>query len=196
MHLKVFGKLFLMGVTITAPLSAQVGPSAESSIATHWNIGATYSQARFSQTKGGSFWVQGTGIQSQFKVGARLGLVSDGRIYYTSNINSTGVGLNFVSVTAGPRFTFPIRQKMAVFGQALFGGSLAYNGLFPNGKGGLTTSAGGLAIIAGGGMEMRLSERVILRPIEVDRLRVHLPNGVNNTQNALALGAGINYWFK
>jgi hypothetical protein len=195
MRIKGIGKLFLMGVAVAAPLTAQVRPDAETSTM-HVNIGATYAPARFSQTKGGNFWAQGTGIQSQVRVGQRLGLVTDARIYYASNINSTGVGLNFVSLTAGPRYTLPVLRNMAVFGQGLFGGSMAYNGLFPNGSGGLKTSAGGLAIIAGGGMEMRLTGRVILRAIEVDRLRVHLPNGANDTQNALSVGAGVNYWFK
>ena len=187
--------LLLMGITMTAPIAAQVGPAAESSMV-HVNIGATYSAAHFSQTNGRSFWAQGTGIQSQVRVGDRLGLITDARIYYNSNINSTGVGLNFVSITAGPRYTLPLQRNMAVFGQALFGASIAYNGLFPNGSGGLKTSAGGLAIISGGGLDMRLSNHVILRAIEVNQLRVHLPNGKSNTQNALSVGAGVNYWFK
>lgn len=195
MRMNAISRLLLIGLTIAAPIAAQVGPAAETS-RMHVNIGATYAPARFSQTNGASFWAQGTGIQSQVRLGQQLGVVTDARIYYKSNINSTGVNLNFVSLTAGPRYTLPVARNMAVFGQALFGGSLAYNGLFPNGSGGLKTTAGGLAIIAGGGAEMRLSGHLILRAIEVDRLRVHLPNGANNTQNALSIGGGVNYWFK
>jgi hypothetical protein len=186
-------KLLLMGAIMATPLAAQVGPSAESS-SLHMSITATYTPARFGQVNGGSFWVQGGGFQIQARVGDRLGMVTDARTFHTSNINASGEGLSFTTITAGPQYTLPLRRNMAVYGQFLFGGSMA-TGLFPQNSG-LQTSASGLALFGGGGLEMRLSDRVFLRAIEADRMRTHLPNGVSNTQNALVLGAGIVYWFR
>jgi hypothetical protein len=190
---KVFSRLLLIGIMST-PIAAQVGPSAESSTL-HVNIAATYSPARFSAVNGGSFWVQGGGFQIQARLGNRLGVVTDTRIFNISNINSTGEGLSFTTITAGPRYTLPVRRNIYAYGQFLMGGTIAYSGLFPHSSG-LETSAAGLGLYAGGGLEMRLSDRVILRAIEVDRMRTHLPNGITNTQNALILGGGIVYWLK
>jgi hypothetical protein len=159
------------------------------------NIAATYTPARFSAVNGGSFWVQGGGFQVQARLGERLGVVTDARTYNISNINSTGEGLSFTTITAGPRYTLPVRRNMYVFGHFLMGATIAYSGLFPHSTG-LETSATGLALYGGGGLEMRLSDRVIVRAIEADRMRTHLPNGVSNSQNALVLGGGIIYWFK
>lgn len=194
MRTNVLSRLILIGAALAAPVAAQVGPAAEST-RIHMTVGGTYAPARFSQTNGSSFWMQGGGVQSQFMLGERLGLVTDARMYSTSNINSTGVSLSFMTVTVGPRYTLPIRRNMVAFGQGLFGGAIAYNGLFPHSSG-LQTTSGGLGIIAGGGMEMRLTNRMTLRAIEVDRMRTHLPNGVSDTQNALVIGGGIVYWLK
>ena len=187
--------VLLMGATIATPLSAQVVPSAESGGGFHLNIAGTYSPARFSQVKGASFWVQGGSLQMQARLGSRLGLVTDARSFYTSNINSTGVGLTLITATAGPRYTLPISRNLSVFGQVLFGRAMAFNGLFPNGTH-LETSANSFALLTGGGLEMRLTDRISLRAIEANRMRTHLPNGATNDQNALLLGGGIVYWFK
>ena len=196
MRTKLLSRLLLMGATMTTPIAAQVMPSAESS-SFHLNVAATYTPARFSEVKGNSFWVQGGSVQVQARLGDRLGLVTDTRSFYTSNINSSGIGLTMITATAGPRYTlsFSSRRQISVFGQVLFGGAMALNGLFPH-KSGLETSANSFAMIAGGGAEMRLTPRISLRAIEANQMRTYLPNGSSNVQGALLLGGGVVYWFK
>lgn len=196
MRTDLVSRLLLMGALMATPVAAQVIPAAESS-SFHLNVAATYSPARFGDVKGNSFWVQGGSVQVQARLGDRVGLVTDARSFYTSNINSTGVGLTMITATAGPRYTlsFNTRRKTSIFGQVLLGRAMALNGLFPHSSG-LETTAGSFALLLGGGAEMRLTNRISVRAIEANRMRTHLPNGANNVQNALLLGGGVVYWFK
>jgi hypothetical protein len=193
MRANYLGGVILVGIIITTPLAAQVVPAAESRVF-HLNVSATYSLARFNELKGNSFWVQGGNIQVQAKLGDHLGVVADARGLHTSNINSSGVGLDMITATAGPRYTFK-QGKVSLFGQILAGRAMAFNGLFPHSPA-MVTSANSLALIGGGGAEMMLSRRVALRAIEADWMYTHLPNGTSNVQSALVLSAGVAYWFR
>jgi hypothetical protein len=195
MRINLLRNLLLVGATVTTPLAAQVGPAAESSTF-HLNVAATYNPARFNELKGDSFWVQGGSIQVQARLGDHMGLVADARGLHTSDINSSGVGLDMITVTAGPRYTLSIKQdKVSLFVQGLAGKAMAFNGLFPHPTA-FETSASSLALLGGGGAEMMLSRRVALRPFEANWMYTQLPNGTNNVQGVLLLGAGITYWFK
>jgi hypothetical protein len=175
------------------PLAAQVEPAAEAR-ALHLSVGGTYSPARFIELKGNSFWAQGGSIQVQAKFGDRVGLVADSRGLHTSIINSSAAGLDMVTVTAGPRYTYRL-GKVSLFWQVLAGRAMAFNGLFPHSSK-VATSANSLALLGGGGAEMMLSRRLTLRPFEANWMYTHLPNGASNEQSTLLLSAGITYWFK
>jgi hypothetical protein len=180
---------------VTTPLAAQVVPAAESR-AFHLNVAATYSPGRFSDLKGNNFWIQGGSVQVQARLGDRLGLVADASGFHTSDINSTGVGLDMITATIGPRYTLSFAQrKLLVFGHGLVGSAVAFNGLFPHPPH-TETSANSLAVIAGGGVDMRLSRRIAVRAFEADWMHTQLPNGTGNVQSALRFGAGIVYHFR
>jgi hypothetical protein len=106
------------------------------------------------------------------------------------------VGLDLITATIGPRYTLSFPQrKLSVFGQGLVGEAMAFNGLFPH-LPAAETSANSLALVAGGGVDMRLSHRIALRALEADWMRTQLPNGAKNRQDALFLGGGIVYRFR
>jgi hypothetical protein len=181
---------------MTAPLAAQVAPAADSH-GFHLNVAATYSPSRFSQLNGNSFWVQGGSVQVQARLGDHLGVVADARGLHTSDINSSGVGLDLITATIGPRYTLPLAQgRFAIFGQGLVGEAIAFDGVFPHAPAKVTTNANSLAVIAGGGLEMRLSRRFTVRAVEANWMRTQLPNDADNSQNALLLGAGFVYHFR
>jgi hypothetical protein len=52
-------------------------------------------------------------------------------------------------------------------------------------------AANGLAAQVGGGTDYRLSDRFAIRILDAEWSRTQLPNGTDNVQNALRLGAGI-----
>jgi hypothetical protein len=47
------------------------------------------------------------------------------------------------------------------------------------------------AMTAGGGIDFKVSTHVSLRPIQVEYLMTRLPNGLNNREDNLRIGAGI-----
>ena len=108
---------------------------------------------------------------------------------HNANVNSTGVGLDMVTATFGPRYTCSHR-RVGVYGQGLVGEAIGFNSIFPH-QTGLQTTANSLAVKAGGGINVNLAPHFALRLIEADYLRTQLPNSTDNVQNNLTLGAGI-----
>jgi peptidoglycan-associated lipoprotein len=64
------------------------------------------------------------------------------------------------------------------------------NSIFPS-AGGVSSSANGLALQVGGGMNLPLSSHIGVRAFEADWLRTALPNSTTNVQNNLRLGVGV-----
>jgi len=115
---------------------------------------------------------------------------------HASNVQSSGVGLDLVTATFGPRYTWsPAHRKFEIFGQGLAGQAWGFNSVFPN-RTGATTNSSGLAVKAGGGINLRMKPHYALRLFEADYLRTQLPNSTNNAQNNLQLGAGVMFRFR
>jgi hypothetical protein len=140
--------------------------------------------------------MQGGGVQLHGQFYRGLGMVADIAGMHTSNINSSGVGLDLVTATFGPRYTWsPAHAKYALYAQGLVGLGLGFNSIFPSATG-VNTVADNLAVKAGGGMNYALSPHVALRAFEADWLRTQLPNSTTGVQNSLTLGAGIVFRMK
>ena len=106
-------------------------------------------------------------------------------------MNSAGAGLDMVTATFGPRYTWsPRHARYELFGQGLAGVANGFNSVFPNVLGAQSV-ANSLAVKAGGGMNLNLKRHLALRLFEADYLRTQLPNSTNNAQNSLQLGAGL-----
>lgn len=174
-----------------AALLAQEKPAAASPLRFPLDVAFTYNATR-SQTIGSTvFWMQGAGMQIEGRFYRGLGAVADVTGAHIAAIGSTTVGLDLVTATFGPRYTWTLRQgKIAVFGQALAGTGIGFNSVFPGAAGASSTSFN-LAVKTGGGMNVELSPHVALRAFEADWVRTELPNAGSNVQNNLQLGAGI-----
>ena len=143
------------------------------------------------------FWMQGGSVQVHGQFWRGLGVVADVSGLHTANAgNSSGVGLDLVTATFGPRYTWsPARGRYAVFGQVLAGEVNGFHSVFP-GPSGANDSADGLAVYIGGGVNLHLKHRFAVRAIEANWLRTQMPNATTNVQNNLRLGAGLIYKFK
>lgn len=141
-----------------------------------------------------SFWMQGGSAQVHGQFWHGLGAVADVAGLHAGDINSNGVGLDLVTATFGPRYTWSHR-RYAVFGQALAGEAFGLNSIFPSSTG-TSDSANSMALYVGGGVNMHLTRHVSARAFEADWLRTQLPNATTNVQNNLRLGAGLIYRFK
>jgi hypothetical protein len=67
-----------------------------------------------------------------------------------------------------------------------------FDGVYPT-AGGVVSSAGSLAIEAGGGLNLFLTRRLGVRLLEAEYVRSALPNNVSNTQNGMRLSFGFVY---
>ncbi len=143
-----------------------------------------------------SFWSGGGSVEVAGEFYRGLSAVADIGGTHAGNINSTGVGLDMVTATFGPRYTWrPRSRKIDLFGQALAGEAFGFHGLFPASEGAMDSDSN-WALQLGGGVDMNLRPRVAVRVIEADWLRTNLPNSAANAQNNLRLGAGIVFRFR
>lgn len=182
-----------MTITILAalPLLAQEKPAGPGVERFPLQVAVLYNSTR-SQTLGStSFWMQGAGMQIEGRFYRGLGAVADVTGSHIAAIGSTGVGLDLVTATFGPRYTWTLgRRKYAVFGQALAGTGIGFNSVFP-GPAGASSTSFNVALKMGAGMNVELSPHMALRALEADWLRTELPNSGGNAQNNLSLSAGI-----
>jgi hypothetical protein len=156
----------------------------------------TYNAVRADAITGKSFWMQGGSAQLHGQFYGGLGAVADVAGMHVSNINGSGVGLDLVTATFGPRYTWARpHAKYALYAQALAGLAIGFNSVFPSPTGANTTGYN-LAVKVGGGMNYALSPHVALRAFEADWLRTELPNSTTGVQNNLTLGAGVVFRFK
>jgi len=161
------------------------------------DVALVYDPLMSNVVNGSGFWMQGGSVQVHGQFWRGLGAVADVSGLHTANTNnSSGIGLDLVTATFGPRYTWsPAHRRYAVFGQALAGEANGMNSAFPA-AGGTNDSANSLALYVGGGVNLQLKHRLALRAVEANWLRTRLPNAATNMQNNLRLGAGLIYRFK
>uniref|UniRef100_A0A372IQI9 Outer membrane protein beta-barrel domain-containing protein n=1 Tax=Paracidobacterium acidisoli TaxID=2303751 RepID=A0A372IQI9_9BACT len=184
--------MLLMGaMTMTAmTLTAQTAPKYAPGSGT-LEVSVTYGAMLANVIAGKSFWMQNGSVEVAGQFYRGLSAVADVGGMHTSDINSSGVGLDIVTATFGPRYTWELpKKRYNLFGQFLIGEANGFHGLFPS-PNGAADSADSMALEAGGGMNVALSRRVALRAFEVNWLRTQLPNSTTNVQNNVRFGAGI-----
>jgi opacity protein-like surface antigen len=136
----------------------------------------------------------------------------DNRVLFPSTFSRGGLDMTVANYLLGPRVSFKRGSRFVPYVQTLFGGATAWQSLpvpdaallgggvlLPNGSHiqfARTTS--GFAMTAGGGVDIRLSKHVYLRPIQAEYFLTRLkPIGdlslVN--RNNFRYSAGVNFSF-
>ena len=150
-----------------------------------------------------------------------VGAVHAGSIF-TNNLtgNNPGIDHTLTDFVIGPRYTFHKHSRWMPFTQALFGGAHATSStsvtllqggvLWP--PAGLILPPGavqpvdatlqaertGFAMLIGGGLDIKVSKHVALRPIGADYYLTRLPNfvtGNDTNKNHFRYSAGVNFLF-
>jgi len=192
-------KVLLVGACVATGLTAwgQEAPRSAGQTGASIDVAVVYNPLMANIVGGNRFWMQGGSVQAHGQFWHGLGIVADvSGLHTASTSSSPGVGLDMITATFGPRYTWsPAYRRYAIFGQALVGEANGMNSVFPN-PAGANTSANSLAIYAGGGFNLRLKHHLALRAVEADWLRTQMPNATTNVQNNLRLGAGLIYKFK
>jgi len=140
-----------------------------------------------------------------------IALVADVGGYDDSQLQLSGTGANQpmtvnASGTAftylfGPRFTLGKQRRVSVFAQVLAGGVHASAVTVTNCSGSACTplpSQNALAITGGGGVDIRLTHHIALRPIQAEYMLTRfaaVPSGSSASQNDLRLSAGLVFRF-
>lgn len=183
----VLAAFTLAGAATTASFAQKVSAPNQPPL----ELALTYIAGYSNPVNGSDFWRQGGGVQIHGRFYGGWGVVADIAGTHVGDIHSTGVGLDLVTATFGPRYTWlPEHSRYSLYGQGLVGQAWGLNSVFPNSSG-ITTNADSLAVKAGGGLNVALTPHFSLRAVELDYLRTQLPNSSSNTQNNFILGAGV-----
>jgi len=145
-----------------------------------FNVNASAAGGAPSETFNGN----GGGGQIEYNANRWLGVVGDLAGYgATSTVNGALVGGAFTYLF-GPRVNFR-HGKITPFAQALFGGIRTTDGIGQSGP------ENNFAMTAGGGIDFKVSKHVSIRPVQAEYFMTKIPDGLNNRQDNLLLGAGI-----
>ncbi len=191
--------VFLLGAAVMATaalLTAQNAPAQATPAPNYLDVAVTYNATHTSASGGSSFWMQGGSVDVHGRFYRGLGAVADVAGMHTANIQSSGVALDMVTATFGPRYTWvSAHRRCELFGQALGGVANAFNSVFPTRTAAIKSSYSP-ALKMGGGMNIALSPHIALRAFEANWLRTQFPNATTNVQNNLSLGTGLVFRFR
>jgi len=129
----------------------------------------------------------GEGGGGQFEYNAKnwLGVVGDVSGFYATSAGNGAFAGAFLTYLVGPRVNFR-HARFTPFVQTLFGGVRTTDGIAQS-----TGTADNFAMTAGGGIDFNVSRHVSVRPIQAEYFMTRIPDGLNNRQDNLRIGAGI-----
>jgi hypothetical protein len=154
-------------------------------------VAVLYSPLLSNVARANRFWMQGGSIQVEGQFWHGLGIEADISGFHKQNASNTGVGLDMVTAAFGPRYRWsPAHHRYSFFGHALLGEANGFNSIFP-GTAAASSSANSLALQLGGGLDLPVKHRLLLRVFEADWLRTQLPNADTDVQNNIRLAAGV-----
>ena len=176
-------------IVIVLPCSAGAQNAATASVATiPVSLRFVATQAR--ETPGSAtFFLTGGAADAAVSIVPRLSAAVEVAGTTTAQVPGTSRGLSTITLLAGPRFTQPMRH-VAFSAQALFGAVRGFDADFTSGMNRADTSTA-FAFAAGGFVDVPLTRTVALRAVQVDYLQTRLPNGADNRQGDVRLGAGL-----
>lgn len=168
------------------------------------DLAVTYSAegGKIAPSDSDRFWMHGGSAEAVFTLYRGFGLAASVNGGHASGI-APGVDVSKVSFVAGPRYSFDItrwterwlksRRTTSVFGEALFGATHAFNGLFPTRRGAVKSSADAFTTQIGGGVNVALAKGFGLRPFQIDYVYTALPNDGSDAQHDIRLAIGVTY---
>jgi hypothetical protein len=193
-------KSAFFAIIIGLPLHAAFGQAAatpNSSFLSHTEVALLYNYVR-SETVGynysaGTFALSGISAAAAYKLRPHLSAVADFSGTHVNGVENSGRSLTLLISQVGGRYSSRPIFHVRPFGQILAGETHAGGTIYPANN---VTSGGAdtYALTFGAGADYDLSSVVSLRG-QADYLLTGLPNGGNNHQNDLRIGAGFVFRF-
>jgi len=132
-----------------------------------------------------TFNANGGGGELTYNMNNWLGVLGDLGGYWAANATRQGAAIPYL---LGPRISLR-RRKVTPFAQVLAGGVLTSSGIEQTGW------QSHFAMTAGGGLDVKLSKHISLRPVQAEYFLTKIPDGLTNRQNNFRVGAGIVFRF-
>ena len=177
-------------VLLTVPGRAQnVGSPARRAD----EISFTYSALRTNAPVGGCgcFWNSGGSVELAMPLWRHFSSVAEFSGEHAGSIpGNSGTALSLISALAGLRLSHPLNKRLVPFAQGLIGVVHAFDSYFPASSG-PKESATSFALAAGGGIEVAVSPRWLVRPVQLEYQFMHLPNNAGNEQHDIQVSAGV-----
>ena len=188
----------LLAASLLAPAALKAQQPYPARTSDHHEVDAavTYTEQYSNLVSTPTFWHGGGSVELSAQLYHGFGLAANVAGTHTDNAAGSGIGLNLVTATFGPRYTYykPLgsehKRSVAIFGQGLLGQAWGFDSYFPTASGAIR-SDNSLALQVGGGLDLSFTRHFGIRVLQADWLRTQLPNGTTDVQNTLRLGAGI-----
>jgi outer membrane immunogenic protein len=181
----------ILGAIVTSGIAAYAQEVTTPQIET----GLTYSFTRVNP--GGnltSYTASGGSGFVEYNLNHVVGLVADLGANYVGNVGGIPIDNTTFTYLFGPRFNWR-RSRFTLYAQTLVGGARFSNAYDPASPAPvLGTSENTFAAAIGGGVDYRLTDRIAIKPIQLEYLMTQLPStfaNVNQVQNNLRYSAGI-----
>jgi hypothetical protein len=207
------------GITLLSALVASAWPQGEEY--PKWEVFLGYDFVRFNPNSDfiPSFNANGGSGQIVYNFNRWIGLAFDAGAVNKGILNQVPWNTTVANFTGGPRVTWRKWSRFQPYGQVLFGGFYATtsvpvtiltedNAVIPPGFNvvpGSPTSARvgfsttGFAMLAGGGLDIKLGRHVAVRPFEASYYLTRFPNfftnGNSRNINNFRYSAGVNFMF-
>ncbi|GGG63070.1 OmpA family protein [Edaphobacter dinghuensis] len=189
MRLMNVALIFVMAGTSAA--IAQQRPANSTSTVPRFDLSLGYSNIRANAPPGGCdcFDMNGGYASVDFHLKDWLSIAGEFTGGHANNISMLGQNLTLLTFMAGSKISYT-GHRLVPYGQVLFGGAHGSDSYFPTNTSS-TSSASSWALSTGGGLDLNINRRFAIRALEMQYLRTALPNGTNDAQNHLMIGAGI-----
>ena len=180
----------------TLPALAQAGSQDPSDFLPRYSVALGYNNIRANAPPAtcGCFDMNGGFASGTYALKYWLNAAAEVTGGQAKNIGPLGQDLTLTTYTAGPQVVFRWTH-FTPYAQALFGAAHGSDSYFPSGNT-FSTGATSFAFTTGGGVDYHLNHRLAIRLVEAQYLHTTLPNGTNNQQNHLMLGAGVVFKFR
>jgi outer membrane immunogenic protein len=135
----------------------------------------------------GCFWMNGGSVSASYNLNSWVGMAGDFGAVHSGNVNSMGLDLTIASYLFGPRVSYRKHERFTLFGQFLMG--WAYQ------NGSLRTALSGpkneFATSLGGGLDVKVTHYIAIRPFQLEYFHTGFANGVNGSQNNFRFSSGV-----
>lgn len=186
---------FLMSLVGATAAFAQQPTTDVDPAPAHFDVAAgyTYSGANAPPGTCDCFNMNGGFIAGDVNLSSWFSLAGEFTGGHASKISSLGQNLTLTTFTVGPKISW-VHLRYTPYVEFLLGGAHGSDSYFPTAIGG-TSSASSFAYSTGGGLDLNLTDRISLRAVDAQFLHTSFPNGANDVQRHLQIGAGLVFHF-